>query len=231
MSALFGILAVLHLALLALLLRRGGRVLAAATLAVPAVLLALAYDNAIMGLGNALGDGPVLETVSRARFTLHVLLTPTLVLVAARLASLGGLDPDRRLSRLAVPATVALVVLGITLDGLVPSLALDQTAGVLRYTHADPTIPIAAVLTDVALIAVGVGLWRRGVTRWLAVGAIVMFVASAASPGSLPLLGNLGEAVLLAGIVAACLEVGGAAMRSDGDVADALPDDLSLGAR
>ena len=43
---------------------------------------------------------------------------------------------------------------------------------------ANTSIPVPAVLTIVALIAIGIALWRAAAWPWLAVGAVIMFVAA-----------------------------------------------------
>src|SRR5690606_28225527 len=46
------------------------------------VFAALVYDNAVLGLGSFVGEGAGLETANAARYWLHALVTPLLVLVA-----------------------------------------------------------------------------------------------------------------------------------------------------
>ncbi|MFI6817504.1 hypothetical protein ACIBG7_34255 [Nonomuraea sp. NPDC050328] len=72
----------------------------------------------------------------------------------------------------------------------------------LRYVDAEPGgPPVAALVTTVALLAAGLAIWRRRRRPWLALGAIAL-LTSAGAAVAVPILGNLGEAVLLAAMAA-----------------------------
>ncbi len=206
MNAFFVLLALAHLALLVWLVR-GGRPAMALGGGAALVAGALVYDNLVVGLGATIGEGNLLEGLNRPRYTMHVLFTPLMVVVAARLGAVGGVPWAARFAGTGAlsPATVlaaVLVAVGGAIDGLWPELVAEREAGVLRYVLPDPTPPLPSIVTVVVLIAVGVALWRRGGPRWLALGSIVMFVGSAVPPGTLPVLGNLAEVALIAGVVA-----------------------------
>ncbi|WP_411104259.1 hypothetical protein [Streptomyces sp. cmx-4-9] len=158
---------------------------------------ALAYDSAVVAAGVLLGEGRVLETLSAGRFVVHVLGTP-LVVPCAVLALRAG----RPALRAAWAAAAALTALGAatTVQGL--HLVPRTWAGTLRYVDADPgAFPAAAVLAILVLLAIGVTAWIRQGTPWIALGAFAVFAASAAA-FTAPPLGNLGEALMLAGLVA-----------------------------
>lgn len=158
---------------------------------------ALAYDSAVVAAGVLLGEGRVLEALSVGRFVVHTLGTP-LVVPCAALAVRAG----RRGLRAAWTMAGALAVLGAatTLPG--PHLVPRTWAGTLRYADADPgAFPVAAVLTILVLLAIGAAAWIRLRTPWIALGALAVFAASAAAFAAPP-LGNLGEALMLAGLVA-----------------------------
>lgn len=44
------------------------------------VIIALIYDNLIIGIGIFIGEGNLLETLNIVRFWLHTLFTPTLII-------------------------------------------------------------------------------------------------------------------------------------------------------
>ena len=54
------------------------------------MLAALVYDNAIIGVGRFIGEGPFLEGANLARFWIHAFVTPKLV--AWALHALPGAD-------------------------------------------------------------------------------------------------------------------------------------------
>ncbi|MFD3807662.1 hypothetical protein ACFWSF_26125 [Streptomyces sp. NPDC058611] len=159
---------------------------------------ALAYDSAVVAAGVLLGEGRLLEALSAGRFVVHALGTPLVVPCAALVLRSG-----RAALGAAWAAAGALVVLGAatTLPGL--HLRPRTWADTLRYADAEPGgFPVAAVLAIVVLLVIGVAAWIRRGTPWIALGALAVFAASAAAFAAPP-LGNLGEALMLAGLVAA----------------------------
>ncbi|MFF3501764.1 hypothetical protein [Streptomyces sp. NPDC003247] len=159
---------------------------------------ALAYDSLVVGLGAALGEGALLEGLNEGRFVAHALLTPLAVVCGALLAGAG-----RRASAAAWAAALALAAVGAA-TGL-PGLDLEprRWAGTLRYVEAGGHgAPVAAVLAMLVLLGVGAAVWVRRSVPWIALGALAVFVASALAVVAPP-LGNLGEALMLAGMVAA----------------------------
>ncbi|WP_329303908.1 hypothetical protein OG410_41525 [Streptomyces sp. NBC_00659] len=157
--------------------------------------LALAYDSLVVAVGAAAGEGALLEALNTGRFTAHAVLTPLAVVCGALL-----LGPGRRTARWAWAVAGALSVLGVltTLPGL--ELEPRTWADTLRYTDAGA--PVAAVVAILALLAIGVVVWRRHGVPWVALGALAVFVASALA-FRVPPLGNLGEGLMLAGLLAA----------------------------
>ncbi|MCY0949107.1 hypothetical protein [Streptomyces sp. H27-S2] len=157
---------------------------------------ALAYDSAVVAAGALLGEGRLLESLSAGRFIIHVLGTP-LVLPCAALALRSG----RAALGVAWATAGALAVLGAvtTLPGL--DLRPRSFADTLRYADAGPDgFPVAAVLAIVLLLLIGIAAWVSRGTPWIALGALAVFAASAAAFAAPP-LGNLGEALMLAGLL------------------------------
>ncbi|MFD3869435.1 hypothetical protein [Streptomyces sp. NPDC058623] len=157
---------------------------------------ALAYDSAVVAAGRLLGEGDALEALSVGRFVVHALGTP-LVLPCAVLALRRG----RRELAAAWAGAGVLAVVGVatTLPGL--ELAPRRWADTLRYADVDPGgFPVAAVSAIVLLFLIGLAAWIGGGRPWIALGALAVFVASAAA-FAVPPLGNLGEALMLAGLL------------------------------
>ncbi|MFE1233348.1 hypothetical protein [Streptomyces sp. NPDC058745] len=159
---------------------------------------ALAYDSAVVAAGALMGEGRALEALSVGRFVVHVLATP-LVVPCAVLALRTG-----RAALLGAWSTAGvLVVLGAatTLPGL--HLRPRVWADTLRYADAEPgAFPVAAVLAIVVMLLIGLIAWIRRSTPWIALGALAVLAASAVAVAAPP-LGNLGEALMLAGLVSA----------------------------
>ncbi|WRZ88230.1 hypothetical protein OHB54_03695 [Streptomyces sp. NBC_01007] len=159
---------------------------------------ALAYDSLVVAAGAVLGEGAPLESLNTGRFVVHAVLTPLAVVCGALL-----LDSGRRMARWAWVCAVALSVLGVstTLPGL--ELEPRSWADTLRYTDVgDAGAPVAAVLSILVLLAIGAVVWKRRSIPWIALGAVAVFAASALA-FKVPPLGNLGEGLMLAGLLAA----------------------------
>ncbi|GIH02416.1 hypothetical protein Rhe02_04830 [Rhizocola hellebori] len=62
------------------------------------VCAALAYDNACIAVGSAIGEGSTLQTLNAGRFWAHALITPLMVVVGWRLAARHqpAIKPDGR---------------------------------------------------------------------------------------------------------------------------------------
>ncbi|MEU7282257.1 hypothetical protein AB0A69_26290 [Streptomyces sp. NPDC045431] len=162
---------------------------------------ALAYDSAVVAAGTVLGPGALLQALSTGRYVLHALLTPLVVPCAAMLLR-GG----RAVVAGAWGTACVLAAAGAwaTLPGL--DLVPRRWADTLRYADAEPGgVPVAAVAAMLLLLGAGVVLWRRRRVPWVAAGAVAVFAASAAAV-AVPPLGNAGEALMLAGLVAALRE-------------------------
>lgn len=178
---------------------------AAALVAV--ICVGLAYDSGAVAIGRPLGFGPTLEAVNAPRFWIHALFTPLLVVAAAALAArLGVAALARRSVRIAGGLLVtALIVLGVAADIVALRLEPRAYADTLRYGNAATAgPPIPAIVTMVALVVIGILVWRTVRSPWLCLGAIAMFAAAAAGAAHF-WLGNVGELLLQLAVVATVL--------------------------
>ncbi|MGY0498970.1 hypothetical protein ACWZHB_10785 [Nocardia sp. FBN12] len=203
-SVLFELIAAGHLVLACLCMRwlaRTGNKL----LIIPMLLcLALLYDNAVIGAGRVIGAGEVLELVSVPRFAVHAVLTPLLIVWARAAADRAGVAWAG--SRPAVATTWVLTVcsIGLALVNDVAGLSLQaqQWAGTLRYSNipTPDSEALPVIITGVFVLVIGVGIWIRRRYSPLMITASIMTVAASLAASS-PLLGNLGELILAAGLV------------------------------
>lgn len=170
------------------------------------VAAALVYDNSILALGRFIGEGSLLEGLNLARYWIHAVLTPLLVVVAWH--ATARLDVRWARSRIAAGlaglVVVALVVLEIVTVLARLSIEPRRQFGVLSYS--DPTSqgpPLMVLVVALALIVAGAVVWRRTGWPWLLVGAAVMTLGSAVPvPIDSGAVTNAFELVLLTSIMA-----------------------------
>ncbi|MBB2941245.1 hypothetical protein FB565_000949 [Actinoplanes lutulentus] len=196
-SALFGLIVVAEVVLLALVitLRRRDPDWTLSLLVL--VILALIYDNAIVALGSTLGFGSLLEALSLPRYVTHALLVPLLIMVAVGLGRRYGFFAGRLLPAIFGALTVALIALGAWADIVTLDLEPTRYADTLRYTNAAANgPPIPAIIAILVMIGVGAALLVRARWPWLLVGGVAMFAAAGAG-ASILWLGNLGELALI----------------------------------
>jgi len=178
------------------------------------------YDNSIIAIGNSIGQGMQLETLSWPRFGLHAVVTPFMIIAVRRIAATAGIDALRsmawRLGTWIVAATMVLYGVFVDLVGLQLQPACFD--GILRYTSsASPAQfcspdqvslpshgpPIPSIAVDLFVIGMGVWLWRRTGWPWLFAGGIAMFIAASVPTSKYGLsASNFGEVLLTLSIVA-----------------------------
>lgn len=174
------------------------------TLLLALVIFGMFYENAIVGLGVWIGQGPLLQGLNAGRYLIHVFLTPLLVIVAFGLARKAGVAwaHSRRAHAVACLLAVLLIALGVYLDLFQLALTPAMEMGILRYANTGgmPGPPIPAILTILVIIAAGFNIWRKTGWIWLLLGSAAMFLAAGAG-ASLLLLGNSGEILLMLSLI------------------------------
>jgi hypothetical protein len=174
---------------------------------IPLVLTGLlAYENALLGLGRWVGEGDLLADLNAPRFIGHALLTPLLILWGFALLRRQQVAWTLRTPAVVsvVLITAGLVAYGVTHDIVHLDLVPEQWQDTLRYANdnAPAGPPLTAILTGLALIVAGAQLWIESRALGLVVAASVMATVAGLA-GFFPVLGNLGELVLMAGILSA----------------------------
>ena len=156
---------------------------------------ALVYDCWAVAAGFFLGEGSLLQTISRPRFYTHALFTPTLIIFAFGLARrLGaGWAQSKVFHAVICLFTLGLIVLGAREDILHLSLSPKILGDSIRYTNASVKgPPLPAILVNVFFLLIGGWLWRKRKSPWFFLGSLFMFCIAPFTP-RLPLLGNFGE--------------------------------------
>ncbi|WP_433829964.1 hypothetical protein ACQP2E_09590 [Actinoplanes sp. CA-015351] len=196
-SALFGLIVVAEVVLLALVITLRRRDPDWTLTLLVLVILALIYDNAIVALGSTLGFGDLLEALSLPRYVTHALLVPLLIMVAVGLGRRYGFFAGQVAPAVFGALTVALIALGAWADIVTLELEPTRYADTLRYTNAAANgPPIPAIIAILVMIGVGSALLARARWPWLLVGGVAMFAAAGAG-ASILWLSNLGELALI----------------------------------
>ncbi|MCM3359139.1 hypothetical protein [Psychrobacillus sp. MER TA 171] len=147
------------------------------------IILALIYDNGIIGIGKWIGEGPLLETLNLMRFWTHAFLTPLLVLFAIGTLKESGIAwaEKKWVSLVAIIYTVILIGIEIWLETFQLTLKAEEEYGVLRYVSAEESSgpPVMILLVTLILIVASAILWKK--TKWVIffIGAVVMTIGSA----------------------------------------------------
>jgi hypothetical protein len=164
------------------------------------VLAGLFYDTLIIGIGKFVGEGDLLKTLNAGRFYVHALLTPTMMIFGfGALRKAGVKWAQGKMAHIILCViTTLLIALGAYSDILQLDLQTKTVADTLRYVNEGGMKgpPLPAILTIIFLIVAGISLWRNTGWKWLAIGAILMFIAAGAGMGELFYIGNLGEVIL-----------------------------------
>ncbi len=164
------------------------------------VLAGLFYDTLVIGIGKFIGEGDLLKTLNAGRFYVHALLTPAMMIFGFGVLRKAGVKwaQGKTAHIVLCVITTLLIGLGAYSDILQLDLQTKTVADTLRYVNEGGIKgpPLPAILTIIFLIVAGISLWRNTGWMWLAIGAVVMFIAAGAGMGDMFYIGNLGEAIL-----------------------------------
>lgn len=141
----------------------------------------LVWDNGVIGIGKYMGEGDLLEGLNVARFWVHALATPLLVLVSFDLIRKAGSPwTSRPAAWGAWLFTAALIVLEVVTETLPLKLQPSMEYGALRYVSSESGgPPLMVILILIPLLTAGIIVWRRKKTPLLFIGTVLMAAGSA----------------------------------------------------
>ena len=147
------------------------------------VVLGLVYDNAVIGLGAAIGEGAFLEALNGARYWLHALVTPLLVLVGWHVLVRAGVRWTTVAATrvVAVLLGAALIAYEIAVGAVAAQLVPRWEYGALSYANenAPGGPPLMVLVVAAVLLVAGIGAAARLRWPWLLVGTVLMVIGSA----------------------------------------------------
>jgi hypothetical protein len=131
------------------------------------VIVALFYDNGIQALGKYVGESMLLQSLNHARYGLHALCTPLLILFAWRTlvnANLAWANKNIALW-LTVIVTIGSILIEFATGVWGISLAPNWENGVLSYVKTDQAgIPLMIIIVITALFITSIIIWWK--QRW-----------------------------------------------------------------
>jgi len=170
------------------------------------VIIPLIYDNAILGVGSWIGEGQTLEVLNTARYWMHAIFTPLLIVFSLdvlRRARFNWANTSAALWITVIYALAAVVVELITVV-LDLSLKAETKYGVLSYstTNSPSGPPIMILMVTLALLVASILLWKRTGWFWMFVGVALMLVGSMVDiPIESGAITNAFELILLTSLV------------------------------
>jgi len=152
-----------------------------AMIVLPLLLASLSYDNFILAIGNLIGEGELLKSLSMVRFLLHDLVVPLFIVIGVELAYRAGAAWTTTVVRV-LSWVIAFGLAGIDVTTKYIELELVPTyfAGILRYTAANVSgPPIITIIVNLFMLVIGIGIWIRLKWSWLFVGTLIALLANA----------------------------------------------------
>lgn len=172
-AILYGIIAVVYIGLIIWLLQRAEpRFVWSNVLYV--ILIALAYDSAVMFIGNSIGEGETLYYMNYMRIVLQALVTPLLVIFALAILREANVEWAQRnyVFLLAVLYTLVLMSIEMILSVRELELYVVNDYGVLRYEDPSIQIPVMLLFVTVALLICSISMWLKYKWLWFFAGVV-----------------------------------------------------------
>lgn len=145
------------------------------------LLLTLAFDNLVVGLGPYLLPSGIYDILSTLRFWGHAILLPLLlVFVASAWCGFTGSGPVWPV-RLAWMLAGLAIAYGYFFD--LASLSLAPAEYYPRLVATDGQPPYATIIVNLLVVIAGAWVWRRASWPWLFLGALQIFVINGALAG------------------------------------------------
>ncbi|WP_338472573.1 hypothetical protein R4Z10_07470 [Niallia sp. XMNu-256] len=140
------------------------------------VILALFYDNGILAFGKYIGEGGVLKGLNEARYWLHALITPLLILFAWKTLVNANLQWAKKkiIQWLVVIYMLSLMI--IELVTVVWDISLKPTwdYGVLSYEKTADGSPLMIMGVSASLLITSLILWWKQKWPWYFLGILFM---------------------------------------------------------
>ena len=170
------------------------------------VILPLIYDNTILGVGSWIGEGQTLEVLNTARYWMHAILTPLLIVFSLGVLRRARVNWANTSAALWVTVAYAFAAFMVELFTVLLNLSLEAEVkyGVLSYssTNSPSGPPIMILMVTLALLVSSIILWKRTGWFWMFIGVALMLVGSMIDiPIESAAITNAFELILLTSLV------------------------------
>ena len=170
------------------------------------VILPLIYDNTILGVGSWIGEGQTLEVLNTARYWMHAILTPLLIVFSLGVLRRARVNWANTSAALWVTVAYAFAAFMVELFTVLLNLSLEAEVkyGVLSYasTNSPSGPPIMILMVTLALLVSSIILWKRTGWFWMFIGVALMLVGSMIDiPIESAAITNAFELILLSSLV------------------------------
>ena len=170
------------------------------------VILPLIYDNTILGVGSWIGEGQTLEVLNTARYWMHAILTPLLIVFSLGVLRRARVNWANTSAALWVTVAYAFAAFMVELFTVLLNLSLQAEVkyGVLSYssTNSPSGPPIMILMVTLALLVSSIILWKRTGWFWMFIGVALMLVGSMIDiPIESAAITNAFELILLTSLV------------------------------
>jgi len=168
---------------------------------------AVVWDNAMIALGAAIGDGATLVGLSWPRFIGHALFTPLWIFTGVGLAWRAGVKwlGARWVYIGQWVLYVICLVFGLLRSVVFLKMSPVSEDGLFYYanTGSFPGPPIGSITMLIVVLVCAIPVWRLTKSPWMFLGSFFMLAVSIYRTGAImSLLGNTGEVIMAAGLVA-----------------------------
>ncbi|MDX8046860.1 hypothetical protein SH601_12780 [Gracilibacillus sp. S3-1-1] len=146
------------------------------------VIVGLIIDNAVIALGNYIGEGNLLEQLHMGRYWIHAIITPTLILFCLGLLQRVGSKKWSSNIAWCIAILLTCILILIEVIAVVLHIELKPLAeyGILHYVPVREPGGAAVMIIAISsiLLLTGFLLYRIAKWKWMLLGTLIMAIGS-----------------------------------------------------
>jgi len=149
------------------------------------LLVGMAYDNAILLLGDVGVGADWYRWLNVPRYVLHAGLLPFLTIFALSTLQVGGVRAARQRGVIALCwiLTGVALVYGLWHEVFLLRLEPSEVAGHTRLVSARRSPPYATIATNLLILPMALALWRRAGVPHFFLGSLLIFLLNGGAAG------------------------------------------------